>query len=90
MIVIGIAGTSCSGKTSVTNHLAHVLGASTLHLDRYHMKDCKRPIVNGQESYERPEQYNHIEMLNDYKKLPEQNYVILEGFLLFTYFFYLI
>jgi uridine kinase len=64
MRVIGIAGPSCSGKTTIAQHLARVLNAQLINADLTYIRGSKRPLVKGEngvlyESFERAELYDH-------------------------------
>ena len=85
--VIGIAGPSCSGKTTIAKMLANHLGAAIFHYDSYIKPDAPRVIVNGHPSFDRPDVYDGAKMAGDifvhmrkFLKTP----IIAEGFLLFT------
>jgi shikimate kinase len=85
-MIIGIAGPSCSGKTTLVKKLSSTLDAEVLHLDKYFIEEQARPIVNGYPSYEQPQQYDGMAMLDDLVEASEQaETVIAEGFLLFNY-----
>lgn len=88
MDVVGIAGPSCSGKSTVARLVAAEMGARLFHLDAHWIRGCLRPIVNGEPSFERPHQYNGAalarqvqEHLAAFPEIP----VVVEGFLLYLY-----
>lgn len=84
MHLIGIAGPSCSGKTTVARLIAERLEAPLLHLDRYWIDGCEKPIVEGHPSYERPYQYDSAAMIDDVRDaMRNRSVVVAEGFLLF-------
>lgn len=85
-MLLGIAGPSCSGKTTIARLLATSLGAPLLHLDRHWIIGCDKPLVAGHPTYERPDQYDadalRIETL---EAMSRSSIVVVEGFLLFGY-----
>lgn len=85
MHLIGIAGPSCSGKTTIARLVAERLNAPVLHLDRYWIEGCEKPIVEGHPSYERPDQYDSHAMTLDVREaMRKHSAVVTEGFLLFV------
>ena len=85
-MLIGISGPSCSGKTTLAHEIARRLGAPTLHLDRHFIEDAERPLVNGHPSFEQPQQYDAIALLDEtVEAAGRHEHVVVEGFLLFTY-----
>jgi dephospho-CoA kinase len=87
-IVVGIAGPSCSGKTTASEVLAKTIGAKVFHFDDYFCDEVPRAIVNGHESFERPELYDGARMAADIAKhISEHPHtsVVAEGFMLFRY-----
>lgn len=87
-VVVGIAGPSCSGKTTVSEVLAKTIGAKVFHFDDYFCDEVPRAIVNGHESFERPELYDGVRMAADIAKhISEHPHtsVVAEGFMLFCY-----
>lgn len=85
-MLMAIAGPSCSGKTTLARIVARILGAPLLHLDRRWMARIERPVVNGHQSFERPEQYDGAGLLDETMRAMEcSEHVVVEGFLLFTY-----
>lgn len=85
---LGIAGPSCSGKSTVARLVAETLGARLLSLDSYWISGSCRPSVNGHPSYERPHQYDGAALARDAAALLADGSghpVVLEGFLLFLY-----
>lgn len=63
MRVIGIAGPSCSGKTTIAERLARELDAQLVSADLTYIRGSERPIVTGEdgheyESFERPSLYD--------------------------------
>lgn len=83
--VVGIAGPSCSGKTTVARALAARMEARLLHLDRFWISGAHRPLVHGHESFERPDQYDGAALLAAALHAARSGPVVVEGFLLFTY-----
>lgn len=64
MRVIGIAGPSCSGKTTIAQLLADALDAQIISADLTYIRGSDRPLVEGEDgvlydSFERPELYDH-------------------------------
>jgi len=85
MHLIGIAGPSCSGKTTIARLLAEAMDAPLLHLDRYWIEGCHKPVVAGHPSYERPHQYDSDAMRTDAcEAMRSSSTVVVEGFLLFS------
>lgn len=86
--IIGIAGPSCSGKSTLAKALALNLGAESATLDDYYRARSPKILVDGHRSYERPEQYDgaglarHAIARRD--AVPDRA-IVLEGFLLFRY-----
>lgn len=86
MTIIGIAGPSCSGKTTIAREIAALLGAPVLHLDRHWLQGCDKPVVDGHPSYERPHQYDADALAQEtIDALRTSPIVVVEGFLLFGY-----
>lgn len=111
MRIIGLAGPSSSGKTSVANELRQTLDAEVLSLDHFYKEGYPNIYVekDGEKirTYERPELYDGkkaAEVINDLKEgdvvvdiwdmdreeyrenvFEKKDYVIVEGFLLYTY-----
>lgn len=83
--IFGIAGPSCSGKTTVARALAARMKAKLLHLDRFWISGAHRPLVAGHESFERPDQYDGAALLRAALHASEEGDVVIEGFLLFVY-----
>jgi uridine kinase len=86
--VLGLAGPSCSGKSTAARLVAEAAGARVFHLDAYWIPGSARPPVNGAPSYERPEQYGGQAMARDimvYLAASPAAPVVAEGFLLFLY-----
>lgn len=83
--IVGIAGPSCSGKTTVARGLAARMKARLLHLDRFWISGAHRPLVAGHESFERPDQYEGEALLRAALHAADEGDVVIEGFLLFTY-----
>lgn len=83
---IGIAGPSCSGKSTVARLLAATIGAPVMSLDDYYVKKhTRRYVMEGGErvrSYEHPGAYDGS-LLLDWAR--SQADVVAEGFLLFRY-----
>lgn len=78
-MVIGIAGGTCSGKTSIANILARLINAKIVSLDNY-FKDPKTfPILLGHPDYDRIEAINWKAAIEDIKAAKDD--VIVEGFL---------
>ncbi|KAJ3234310.1 ribosylnicotinamide kinase [Chytriomyces hyalinus] len=46
-ILIGCAGASCSGKSTLTEWLSKILGLPVIHQDRFFKSDSDVPVVNG-------------------------------------------
>ncbi|KAI8834743.1 P-loop containing nucleoside triphosphate hydrolase protein [Chytriomyces cf. hyalinus JEL632] len=46
-ILIGCAGASCSGKSTLTEWLSKILGLPVIHQDRFFKADSDVPVVNG-------------------------------------------
>ncbi len=84
---IGVAGPSCSGKSTVARILAQRLGARHLNLDAYYVRGhVLRFVEAGGESvrsFEHPEAYDGAALLAD--AAAEPGPVVAEGFLLLGY-----
>ena len=86
--VLGIAGPSASGKSTVAYRLAKDLGAHLISLDDLWIRGSDHPLVNGHPSYERPEQYDGAagaRAAHAARHAHPKRPVIIEGFLAFTY-----
>jgi hypothetical protein len=83
--VVGVAGPSASGKSTLAAGLAAALGARHLCLDDYFVPGAERPVVNGCPSFERPHQYDGARMALDVAAARAVGPVVAEGFLLFAY-----
>lgn len=87
MTRIGIAGPSCSGKSTVARLLAAGLGATRLCLDDFYLKGHARRhvAVDGvrHRSFEHPEAYDGDALLSWCRS--QGGPVVAEGFLLFLY-----
>jgi uridine kinase len=85
-MLIGIAGPSCSGKSTVARQVADALSCTLLHLDGRWVSGALKPVVSGHRSYERPHQYDGASLLRDaLEALGRNPPVVIEGFLLFCY-----
>jgi uridine kinase len=85
-MLVGISGPSCSGKTTLAKEIAALLGAPTFHLDRHFIEGAARPVVNGHPSFEQPDQYDAMALLDEtVAALSDHEHVVVEGFLLLTY-----
>lgn len=84
---IGLAGPSCSGKSTVARILADRLGARHLNLDTYYAKGHDRRFVEVEgelvRSFEHPDAYDGAALLSD--MLAHPGPVVAEGFLLLGY-----
>lgn len=112
MKLIGIAGPSCSGKTTAAEILKEKLNAETISQDEFYIKGSEKIYITfkGKEyrTFERPELYDgnrladvleeldkkgeiRFESLNLENGIVKERYIqkpaylIIEGFLLFTY-----
>jgi chloramphenicol 3-O-phosphotransferase len=84
-MIIGIAGPSCSGKTTIARVLAKRMRARLLHLDAFWIRGSAKPLVDGHPSFERPEQYDGAALLRSALDASIDGDVVIEGFLLFAY-----
>jgi uridine kinase len=85
-MIIGFAGPSCSGKTTLARKTSEILNCPLVHMDQFCIHDAEKPIVNGYASYEQPHQYDHIATLKHLEDISSHNKdIIIEGFLLFSY-----
>lgn len=84
MIIVGITGPSCSGKTTIARIAAQLLNTELVHADKHHIKNATRPIVNGYPSYERPDQYDMDAALKYAQSTPQKHVICIEGFHLFN------
>jgi len=83
-LCIGIAGPSCSGKTTLTGRLSEILGAKAFSLDDYYIRGSKRQYG----TCERPENYDGAQLSEDIARFAAGEPgrpIIVEGFLLFLY-----
>ncbi|MGY8607392.1 AAA family ATPase [Gluconobacter cerinus] len=88
MTVIGFAGPSCSGKTTLARALATRIEAPLVHMDRFWKDGAETPVVNGYESRERPDQYDAratVQAINDAVTETGSDIVVVEGFHLFNH-----
>lgn len=86
--LLGIVGASCSGKSTVAVIVSKNLSAKLFHLDKFWVKGSFKPVINGELSYERPEQYDGAALaqeIKDYLENYSQRLAVVEGFLLFCY-----
>jgi uridine kinase len=79
MRIIGIAGPSCSGKSSVAKLLAKELDANILSLDNFIIRHAE-PIyvdINGEKirTFERPELYDGKRLANCVKELERKGFL---------------
>ncbi len=82
----GVAGPYCSGKTTLASGLAAALGAELLHLDRFWIPGCEKPLVAGHPSRERPHQHDGTAMWREARALRNSGRgVFCEGLLAFLY-----
>lgn len=84
-LVIGIAGPSSSGKSTLATRLASELDAAHLCLDDYFIPAAAREVVNGRPSFEQPSQYDGDLMAEEVSEACAKGPVVAEGFLLFVY-----
>jgi len=85
-MIIGIAGPSCSGKSSISEIVAANLGMDLMHLDGRWISGSEKPIVAGFPSYEQPHQYDGASLLAEMQAAQTAGRdIIVEGFLLFAY-----
>ncbi len=85
-MIIGIAGPSCSGKSTIAEAIASTLGIELLHLDGRWISKAEKPVVNGHPSYEQPHQYDGASLLAEMKAAhAEGRDILVEGFLLFCF-----
>jgi len=112
MIIIGIAGPSCSGKSSIARRVAERLNTDVLSLDQFAIKGAEKVFVDYNDenirSFEQPQLYDGSRMARvirtvidegtctfesmkipehilEEKTLQKKGYLVVEGFLLFTY-----
>ena len=81
-MIIGIAGGSASGKTTLAKRLGEATGATVVSMDAYYKPHDKLPEAVGKDGklykdYNCPEAFHTEKLLEDLKKL--QGDVILEG-----------
>ncbi|SRR6266536_186886 len=79
-MVIGIAGGTCSGKSSVASVLAAKLSAEVISLDGYFKDPATFPVVYAHPDYDRFEAIDWERVIDDLKSAPGN--VVAEGFLL--------
>ncbi|KAI8614068.1 P-loop containing nucleoside triphosphate hydrolase protein [Chytriomyces sp. MP71] len=54
-VLIGCAGASCSGKSTLTEWLSRILDLPILHQDNFFKKDSEVPVVNGLRYWDCPD-----------------------------------
>jgi nicotinamide/nicotinate riboside kinase len=52
--LIGIGGSSCSGKSTITNLLSHLLDGPIVHQDAFYRPDSLIPLLNGVPNWDCP------------------------------------
>ena len=55
MLKVAIGGSSCSGKSVLSNWLSELLGCSVIHQDKFYKLDQDIPIVNGLMDWDCPD-----------------------------------
>lgn len=93
--VIGIAGPSCCGKSTIVTAIASTIKDSPapFHLDKFWISGAEKTIVNGEPSYERPDQYDGLALLSHINRersscggtASRSSFSLVEGFVLFLY-----
>src|SRR3546814_11372068 len=79
--VIGIAGPSCSGKSSLASLIAGRTVATHLCLDRFWIRKAPAVYRDGFRSFERPDLYDGKAMASAALTAAETGPVVAEGFL---------
>jgi uridine kinase len=76
-LFVGIAGPSCSGKTTLIKKLTEEIGedAEIIHADDYWNKDFKPPMINGWKNRELPENINFELLFEHLSALKRENSV---------------
>lgn len=79
--IIGIAGISGSGKTTISKKLAKKLNAKLIHLDNYwkYRRATKLPSRKEWEKWEHPNATKFNKAIKEITKLKNNKYVIIEG-----------
>jgi hypothetical protein len=88
MPIVGIVGPSCCGKSTVADLVASAIGARVLRLDAYWVSGSVRPIVGGEPSFERPDQYDGATLAADvvaHARARPDVPLVVEGFLILVY-----
>ncbi|KAI9351389.1 hypothetical protein BDR26DRAFT_914718 [Obelidium mucronatum] len=57
-ILIGCAGASCSGKSTLTEWLARILDLAVIHQDKFFKADSQVPVVDGVQHWDCPDALN--------------------------------
>lgn len=86
--IIGVAGPSCSGKSTAAKTLAEIIGARVFHYDDYYMKNAPSVFVNGFKSFERPDLYDAAALAGDILRQARHEPgrpIVAEGFMLFAH-----
>jgi uridine kinase len=89
-LVIGIAGGSGAGKSSLAESLVEMIGknVSVLHTDDYFISPEDMPIYAGFTNWDTPKSVNFVALAMDIKTAIKEGLhevIIVEGFLLFYY-----
>jgi len=74
MLVIGIAGPSCSGKSTVSNAVARELTAPVVCLDYQYDRDLPHMFTDGVRTFERPELYRGDELARISRELAQDGH----------------
>nr|KAJ3423163.1 ribosylnicotinamide kinase [Polyrhizophydium stewartii] len=70
VLLVGVGGASCSGKSTLTNWLAKIFDCKVVHQDKFYLPDSEIPMVNGVADWDCPEAIDtrrFVETLRDAK-----------------------
>ena len=74
MLVIGIAGPSCSGKSTIASAVAQKLVAPVVCLDYQYDKNAPHMFTDGIRTFERPDLYRGNELARIAKELVQDGH----------------
>jgi nicotinamide/nicotinate riboside kinase len=64
MFLVGIGGSSCSGKSTVTNWISQLLQAPIIHQDGFFRPDSKIPLLDGIPNWDCPQVFHSNEAID--------------------------
>jgi nicotinamide/nicotinate riboside kinase len=78
MFLVGIGGSSCSGKSTITNWISQLLQAPIIHQDGFFRPDSKIPLLDGIPNWDCPE-VQHSNQAIDFEAFHEALRKLREG-----------